>query len=85
MIFVLNSKEYLNEVWTDDIFIGFILNKLNEISPSNLLTRYDIDKPGSEINEDVIKHHSHTRIKVRSGNLDEVYSNMVYNILRQNN
>jgi hypothetical protein len=83
--FVLNSKEYLNEQWTDDIFIGFILNKLNGIQPCGLLTRFDILEPNAQVNENDIKYNSHIRIKIRSRNLDEVYSNMVYNILHQNN
>jgi hypothetical protein len=82
---VLNSKEHLNESWTDDIFIGFILNKLNNIRPCSLLTRFDINTSNTQINEDTIKSSSHIRIKVRSGNLDEYYTNIVYNILQQNN
>ena len=79
---VLNSKEHLNESWTDDIFIGFILNDLNNIRPCPLLTRFDIDKDNTTVNEEMVKSHSHTRIKIRSGNQDELYTNMVYNILK---
>jgi hypothetical protein len=79
---VLNSKEHLNESWTDDIFIGFILNKLNGIQPCGLLTRFDIDTNNRQVNEDAIKSSSHIRIKVRSENLDEHYTNVVYNILK---
>ena len=82
---VLNSKEYLNEQWTDDIFIGFILNKLNGVQPCGLLTRYNIIEPNTQVNEDEIKSNSHIRIKVRSGNFDTHYTNIVYNILQQNN
>jgi hypothetical protein len=78
---VLNSKEHLNESWTDDIFIGFILNKLNGIQPCGLLTRFDIVKVKSSVTEEMVKSHSHIRIKVRSGNKDELFTNMVYNIL----
>jgi hypothetical protein len=85
VFFVLNSKEYLNEQWTDDIFIGFVLNKLNGIQPCGFLTRFDIIGPNTQVNEDVIKSSSHIRIKVRSGNLDEHYTNVVYSILQQNN
>jgi hypothetical protein len=79
---VLNSREHLNESWTDDIFIGFILNKLNGIQPCGLLTRFDIDTNNRQVNEDAIKSSSHIRIKVRSENLDEHYTNVVYNILK---
>lgn len=80
---VLNSKEHLNDSWTDDIFIGFILNKLNGIQPCGLLTRFDIDKPNLQVTEDVVKLHSHIRIKIRLGNQDELYTNIVYNALQQ--
>jgi len=79
---VINSKEHLNESWTDDIFIGFILNKLNGIQPCGLLTRFDIDTNNRQVNEDAIKSSSHIRIKVRSENLDEHYTNVVYEILK---
>lgn len=81
---VLNSKEHLNESWTDDIFIGFILNKLNNIEPCGQLTRFNIIETNAQITEDDIKSHSHIRIKVRSGNHDELYTNMVYGILHPN-
>ena len=78
---VLDNKNQLNEIWTDDIFIGFILNKLNGIQPCGELTRFDIHHTNTEVTSDLVKLHSHIRIKVRSGNHDELFTNLVYNIL----
>lgn len=81
---VLNSEEHLNQSFTDDIFIGFVLNKLHGIEPCGGLTRYNIHSSDTQVDEDMVKSHSHTRIKVRSGNYDELYTNMVYGILHPN-
>jgi|688.fasta_scaffold08774_14 hypothetical protein len=81
---VLNNIDKLNEVWTDDIFIGFILNKLNGIQPCGDLTRYDIHTTNTVVNPELVLSNSHIRIKVRSGNHDEVYTNLVYKILEEN-
>lgn len=81
---VLDNKSQLNEIWTDDIFIGFILNKLNGIQPCGELTRFDIHHTNTEVTGDLVKSHSHIRIKVRSGNHDELFTNLVYNILHPN-
>lgn len=79
---VLDNKNKLNEVWTDDIFIGFILNKLNNIAASKgNLNRYDILKENTHFTKEDILNSTHIRIKVRKDNLDTIYSNMVYNYL----
>ena len=81
---ILNNKNLSNSEWTDDIFIGFILNKLNGIQPCGDLTRYDIHTTNTVVNPELVLSNSHIRIKVRSGNHDEVYTNLVYKILEEN-
>ena len=78
---VLNNKEYLTESWTDDIFIGFILNKLNGIQPCGLLNRFDIVTKNQQFSKEDILCNTHIRIKLRIGNLDTIYSNIVYDFL----
>lgn len=79
---ILKNKNLINEKWTDDIFIGYVLNKLNKIEPTyNGLNRYDIIKENTEINKNLIKSYSHIRIKIREKNLDSFYAKKIYNFL----
>jgi hypothetical protein len=80
---VLDNKTKLNESWTDDIFIGFILNKLNGI-PTNEggMNRFDIITENPQFSKEDIVNNTHTRIKIRKSNLDILYSNLVYSYLK---
>ena len=82
---VLSNKDKLHESWTDDIFIGYILNKLYNILPNEgNLNRYDIFHENSHFTKEDILNHTHIRIKVRKNDLDMTYSNIVYNYLSNN-
>lgn len=77
---VLNNLDKIDDTWTDDIFIGYILNNLNNIQPSmGGLNRLDILKD-MVINDD-IKNYTHIRIKIRQENKDIHYTNKVFEIL----
>lgn len=79
---VLKHKHEINESWTDDIFVGYILNKIHNISPNQgNLNRYDIFQENSHFTKEEILNSTHIRIKVRKNDLDTIYSNMVYNYL----
>ena len=79
---VLTNKKLLNETWTDDIFIGFVLNKLNGIQPNyGGINRFDIVNENSNFTKEDINNNTHIRIKVRTNNLDVTYSNLVYKFL----
>jgi hypothetical protein len=78
---ILNNKEHLSESWTDDIFIGFILNKLNKIKPCSSLSRFDIIKENQQFSKENILNNTHIRIKVRIGDFDIKYTNIVYDFL----
>ncbi len=77
---VLDNTDKIDTTWTDDIFIGYILNKLNNIRPlENGLSRFDVL---SEIElNDTIKNYTHVRIKIRRGDSDVLYSKKVFNLL----
>jgi len=82
---VLNNKDKLDESWTDDIFIGYVLNKLHNILPNEgNLNRYDIFQENSHFTKEDILNSTHIRIKVRKNDLDTIYSNQVYNYLLNN-
>jgi hypothetical protein len=79
---ILDNKNLLNETWTDDIFIGFVLNKLNGIQPNyGNINRFDIVNENSIFTKEDINNNTHIRIKVRTNNLDITYSNLVYRYL----
>lgn len=81
---VLNNKDLLNETWTDDIFIGFILNKLNNITPNEGgINRFDISNVNLHFTKEDIMNNTHIRIKIRENNLDVFYSNLVYKYLME--
>lgn len=81
---VLNNKSLINESWTDDIFIGYILNKLNEITPNyGNMNRFDIVSENSHFTKEDIINNTHIRVKVRINNLDINYSNTVYEFLQE--
>jgi hypothetical protein len=78
---VLDNKDKISKKWTDDIFIGYILNKLYNISPCDLLNRFDIVTPNKVVTENMVTSCSHIRIKIRIDDQDVHYTNLVYNIL----
>ena len=75
---ILNNKWRLDDTWTDDIFIGFILNKLNGIKPNEgNISRFDIINKNTKFTREDIINNTHIRVKVREHNLDIQYSNLV--------
>jgi hypothetical protein len=77
---LIENKDKISKEWTDDIFFGHVLNKLNSISPNNRgLSRFDILSDINLTND--IKNFTHIRIKIRNNNKDIHYTNEVYNIL----
>jgi|694.fasta_scaffold20642_9 hypothetical protein len=79
---ILDNKNLLNETWTDDIFIGFVLNKLNGIKPNyGGINRFDIVTENFFFTKEDIRNNTHIRIKVRTNDFDVVYSNLVYKYL----
>jgi hypothetical protein len=78
---ILDNMDKISVDWTDDIFIGYILNKLHNISPCSALTRFDIITHDAKIKNEIIKEHTHVRIKVRKGDYDIYFTNLIYNIL----
>lgn len=79
---ILNNKWRIDDTWTDDIFIGFILNNLNGIQPNEgNLNRFDIVNQHSKFSKEDITNHTHIRIKVRINELDITYSNLVHKYL----
>ena len=80
---ILNNLDKINSTWTDDIFFGYILNKLNGVIPKyNGLNRYNIISDVDDISE--VKNHTHIRIKIREGNKDVIYTNKVYDLIYGN-
>ena len=80
---ILDNTDKISIDWTDDIFIGYILNKLHNISPCNALTRFDIITHDTKIKNEIIKEYTHIRIKVRNGDYDIYFTNLIYNILHE--
>jgi len=77
---ILDNLDKVDDTWTDDIFIGYILNKLNGIQPiENGLNRFDIT---SDIFlSDYIKNYTHIRVKIRELDKDVYYTNKVFEII----
>lgn len=79
---ILNNKWRIDNTWTDDIFIGFILNKLNGIVPNEgNINRFDIVNEQSQFSREDIINHTHIRVKIRINDLDIIYSNLVHDYL----
>lgn len=79
---ILKNKHLSNNEWTDDIFIGYILNKLNNITPNiGNMSRYDIIKQNQNIDENKVLNSTHIRIKIRVSDYDSVMTEKVYKIL----
>ena len=77
---VLDKQDMINSSWTDDIFIGYVLNVLNNIQPTNkVLNRFDVVDNMVLTNE--IKNYTHIRIKIRKNNKDIYYTNKVLEML----
>jgi hypothetical protein len=77
---VLDNLNLVNEKWTDDIFIGFVLNKLNNIMPEYAgLNRLDITQDTRL--PDNLKTYTHIRIKIRRDDKDILYTNKVFNLI----
>lgn len=82
---VLQNKKLLNDKWTDDTFIGYVLNKLNNIDTNKGgLNRLDILSQNQYIYPNQVLNNTHIRIKIRSGDADIKYSNLIYKILKEN-
>jgi len=74
---ILENENLINESWTDDIFIGYVLNKLNNIQPVyNGLNRYDVME-NTIVTED-LKNYTHIRIKIRKNNKDIYFTNEIF-------
>lgn len=81
---VLNNKNLLDEKWTDDIFIGYVLNKLNKIQPNlGLMNRFDIVYENTFYTKEDILKNTHIRVKIRKNDLDIHHSNVVYKFLTE--
>jgi hypothetical protein len=81
---ILDSKNLLEEKWTDDIFIGYVLNNLNGLEPNiGSLNRFDIVKENTSYTKEEIRMSTHIRIKIRRDDLDIYYSNDVFKILTE--
>lgn len=79
---ILNNQNLITEKWTDDIFFGYVLNKLNKIEPnSGGLNRYDLIQPDMFFNLPIVKNYSHIRVKVRKGEWDSFYFNKLYDLI----
>jgi hypothetical protein len=77
---IMDNKDKITEEWTDDIFFGYVLNKLNSISPNNRgLNRFDILSNNTILDD--IKNFTHIRIKIRNNDGDILNTNKVYDIL----
>lgn len=82
----INKVEYK---WTDDIFIGYILNKLNNINPiEEAYERYNIidNTMDSNLNNTNINLYRCIRVKIRDGNnyFDKYYFELLYNYFYYN-
>jgi hypothetical protein len=79
---LIDNESEITSEWTDDIFLGYILNKKHNIEPKvNCLNRYDLITKNQYIDPDIVKNSTHIRIKVRVGNEDIEFSNKIYSIL----
>jgi hypothetical protein len=79
---ILNNRWRIDNTWTDDIFIGFVLNKLNGIKPNEgNINRFDIGSNIPQFSKEDIINHTHIRVKVRVNDLDILYSNLIHNYL----
>jgi hypothetical protein len=82
---VLSNKKLINDSWTDDIFIGYVLHKLNNITPTyNGLTRLDIITPNFNVDISKLNDFTHFRFKVRDGHSDIYNSNKIFDLLYSN-
>jgi len=82
---VLSNKKLINDSWTDDIFIGYVLHKLNNITPIyNGLTRLDIIKPNFNVDISKLSDFTHFRFKIRDEHSDIHYSNKIFDLLYSN-
>ena len=82
---VLDNKKLIDSSWTDDIFIGYVLNKLNNIIPTyDGLTRLDMIVPNSDVDLNSLDNYTHFRFKIRDGHSDIENSNKIFNSLYSN-
>lgn len=80
---LLDNINKITPEWTDDIFIGYILNKLNGIDPNQgNMNRFDIVNDNHRnLTKTDIDNFTHIRIKIRSNDLDIFYTNLIFNLL----
>jgi CRISPR/Cas system CMR-associated protein Cmr5 small subunit len=80
---LLDNIDKITSEWTDDIFIGYVLNKLNGITPNQgNMNRFNIVEDNYRnltIND--IEGYTHIRIKIRSNESDIFYTNLIFNLL----
>ena len=81
---ILDNIDKISSEWTDDIFFGYILNKLNNITPiEKEYERFDIIKYQNRdhyINNQNIDLYRCIRVKVRDDNnyYDKIYFELLY-------
>jgi|688.fasta_scaffold172427_2 hypothetical protein len=78
---VLDNRHLITNKWTDDIFLGYILNGKNNITPNkNNLERYNLITKNISFNFNDISHYTHIRVKVRKENWDCIYFDKLFNM-----
>lgn len=79
---IVNHKNLINDKWTDDIFLGYVLNKLNKVTPNTgNLKRFDLIKPEESFDFETVKDYPHIRVKVRKGSWDGFYFDKLFNLI----
>lgn len=79
---ILDNLNLVSDKWTDDIFVGFVLNKKHGVIPNGRgLKREDILSINTPIDVLKVKNASHIRIKIRQFDYDSVVAKKIYNIL----
>ena len=79
---VLSEESKISNSWTDDIFIGYVLNKINKIEPNQGdLKRLDILRHDQKINKKDILDSSHMRIKTSDSIANLKFLKLAYHYL----
>ncbi len=79
---ILENKELINTEWTDDIFFGFVLNKINSLNVNEgNLKRLDLLIPNLDINKSFVDKFTHIRVKVKKDNWDTIYFEKLFNLI----
>ena len=81
---ILQNKHLISEEWTDDIFFGYVLNSLNNITPNvGRIERFDILYPTEKFNMEHLKNFSHIRVKIRQSDWDSIVFDKLFNLFYQ--